>query len=233
VRIEELTLQTRHLADQKAFYRITLGLSLLTETADSFTVQAGATRLRFQQVQQDALYHIAFTIPRNTLALAKRWTQERVPLLHTKEGADEIFFEGINARSFYFCDADDNILEFIVHYSLEQETEEAFGPSAILHVSEIGLPVEDVLQLAARLKEQLDLIPYPPSRPISPAFAFIGDINGQLVVVKASRPWLPTGTVLAAVAPVQLTISGQKEQQIQLAPYPYTIAVTASYTTSV
>ena len=88
--IQELSLRTRHVANQKAFYCTTLGLSLLTETTDSFTVQAGTTRLRFQETQQDVLYHIAFTIPRNTFHEAKSWTQKRVPLLH-KNGKDEIF----------------------------------------------------------------------------------------------------------------------------------------------
>ena len=226
--IQELSLHTRHLADQKAFYGTTLGLPLLAETADAFTIQAGATRLRFQGTQQDVLYHVAFTIPRNTFLQAKSWLRERVPLLHTKDGADEIFFGGINARSLYFCDAANNILEFIVHYGLEQETEAAFGPASVLHVSEVGLPVEDVLALAAQLKEQQGFGPYPASLPISEGFAFIGDIYGQLVVVKVGRPWLPTETVLATVAPVQITVSGLREQQIQLLPYPYAINVTAS-----
>ena len=72
--IQELSLRTRHVANQKAFYCTTLGLSLLTETTDSFTVQAGTTRLRFQETQQDVLYHVAFTIPRNTFHEAKSWT---------------------------------------------------------------------------------------------------------------------------------------------------------------
>jgi catechol-2,3-dioxygenase len=53
--IQELSLHTRHIANQKAFYCTTLGLPLLTETTDSFTVQAGTTRLRFQETQQDVL----------------------------------------------------------------------------------------------------------------------------------------------------------------------------------
>ena len=93
-------------------------------------------------------------------------------------------------------------------------------------MSEIGLPVADVLALAATLKEQFGIEPYPVSRPISEEFAFLGDIYGQLVVVKVGRPWLPTETVRAAVAPVQLTISGQRERQWQFSPYPYTRIVT-------
>src|SRR5712691_2553170 len=100
--IQELSLRTRHVTNQKAFYC--------------------TTRLHFQETQQDVLYHVAFTIPRNTFHEAKSWTQKRVPLLH-KNGEDEIFFANLNARSFYFCDTAGNILEFIVHYGLNYETE--------------------------------------------------------------------------------------------------------------
>ena len=225
--IQELSLRTQHLADQKEFYSSTLGLPLLAETADSFIVQAGATRLRFEHVQQDVLYHVAFTIPRNAFAQARAWLRERVSLL-TRNGEDEFFFENINACSLYFCDAANNILECIAHYDLEREAEGAFVPADILHVSEIGLPVEDVLSLAALLKEKQGIEPYPNAQALSEDFAFLGDIYGQLVVVKPGRPWLPTENVLARVAPVQLTISGQQEQQIHLSPYPYIITVTRS-----
>jgi hypothetical protein len=144
--------------------------------------------------------------------------QKRVPLLH------ESFFANINARSFYFCDTAGNILEYIVHYGLNHETEGAFGAASVLHVSEIGLPVEDVPAFADLLQKQFSIEPYGGS--ISEGFAFLGDISGQLVVVKIGRPW--TETIQAAVAPVRLTISGQREQQVELLPYPYTITVTAS-----
>lgn len=227
MRIQELSLQTRQLAEQKDFYSTTLGLPLLAETAEAFIVQAGTTRLRFQETQEHMLYHIAFTIPRNTFTSTKSWLRKHVPLLH-KDGEDEIFFAGINARSLYFCDATNNILEFIVHYDLNQETARAFGAAEILHVSEIGLPVEDVPTLAATLKDTLDIDPY--RGPVSEEFAFLGDIYGQLVVVKIGRPWLPTETVRAAVAPVQITIRGQQALQLQLSPYPYTLTVISSDT---
>lgn len=223
--IQELILHTRQVADQKAFYSRTLGLPLLAEATDAFTVQAGTTRLRFQETQQDVLYHVALTIPRNTFYEAKSWIQKRVPLLY-KEGKDEIFFAHLNARSFYFCDPAENILEYIVHYGLDQETDRAFGGASVLHVSEIGLPVEEVPAFADQLYQHFTISPY--GGAISEEFAFLGDISGQLVVVKIGRPWLPTETVQAAVAPVRLTISGQREQQVQFSPYPYTLAMTAS-----
>ncbi len=222
MRIQELSLQTRHIANQKTFYCTTLGFSLLSETTDSFTVQAGTTRLRFQETQQDFLYHIAFTIPRETFHEAKSQLQKHVPLLY-KNGEDEIFFANLNARSFYFCDTTGNILEYIVHYDLNHETAGTSGAASVLHVSEIGLPVEDVPAFADLLRKQFSIEPYGGS--VSEQFAFLGDISGQLVVVKVGRPWLPTETVQAGVAPVRLTISGQYEQQVQLLPYPYTLTV--------
>ncbi|GHO88456.1 VOC family protein [Dictyobacter formicarum] len=225
--IQELTIQTRHLAEQKTFYSTVLELPLIAETATSFTVQAGTTRLSFQETQQEVLYHIAFTIPRNKFQQAKNWIGQRMPILPTKTGEDEIFFSGLNARSFYFGDAADNILEYMVHNGLDHETPGAFGPRDVLRLSEIGLPVEDVPAIAAQLEKQQGIVSYPVPGQIADVFAYLGDIFGQLVVVKAGRPWLPTETVSAVVSPAQIVISGQREEQFQLSPYPYTITVHA------
>ena len=78
MRIQELSLHTRHLAAQKDFYHTALGLPLLAETTASFTLQVGATRLCFQEAQQDVLYHVALTIPRNTFTDAKSWLRKHV-----------------------------------------------------------------------------------------------------------------------------------------------------------
>ena len=240
--IQELSLQTRHLANQKAFYHTILGLPLLLETTDSFTIQAGKTQLRFQETKTDVLYHVAFSIPHTSFREAKEWVHERIPLLAiigsqqayastsplrmwNKESEDEVFFPIINARSFYCRDAANNILKFIAY---NNEAAETNGMASVLSVSEIGLPVEDVRALATQLQEQLGIEPYPVSRPASEDFAYLGDIFGQLVVVKIGHPWLPTQTVKAMVAPVHLTIRGQQKRHLQLPPYPYTITVATS-----
>ncbi|GLV53506.1 hypothetical protein KDH_03590 [Dictyobacter sp. S3.2.2.5] len=223
--IQELTIQTRKLSEQKAFYNTVLELPVVAETTTSFTVQAGTTRLTLQETRQEVLYHIAFTIPRNKFQQAKDWIAQRVPLLPLKTGADEIFFDGLNARSFYFEDADNNILEYMVHNGLEHETPGEFGSQDVLRVSEIGLPVEDVPAIAAQLEQRQGIISYPVADQVSPGFGYLGDISGQLVVVKTGRPWLPTETVEAIVSPAQVVISGPRAEQFQLAPYPYTITV--------
>jgi hypothetical protein len=103
-----------------------------------------------------------------------------------KNSEDEFFFATINARSLYFCDAANNILELIVHYDLDRETDGAFGPAHVLHVSDVGLPVEDVLAQVSLLREKLDIEPY--GGLVSEEFAFMGDMYGQLVVVKIGCP---------------------------------------------
>src|SRR5882672_4315137 len=69
--ITELTLQTHDLAAQRDFYEHTLELPVLEASEQAFTVQAGTTRLTFQATEQeDVLYHVAFTVPRNKIAQA-------------------------------------------------------------------------------------------------------------------------------------------------------------------
>ncbi|GER90715.1 hypothetical protein KDW_48770 [Dictyobacter vulcani] len=225
--IQALQLQTKHLVEQKAFYHTVLGLPLLAETATSFSVQAGTTRLSFQATEQEVHYHIAFTIPSNKFAMAKAWISQRMALLLTKKAEDEILFPNLNARSFYFGDAADNILEYMVHTGLDNQTAGDFGPEDVLRVSEIGLPVEDVPALAEQLEKQLGIVSYPTANEVSAGFGYLGDIFGQLVVVKAGRPWLPGETMPAIVSPVHVVIEGQHEQQLQLSPYPYTITAQA------
>ncbi|GCE30124.1 hypothetical protein KDA_56080 [Dictyobacter alpinus] len=221
--IQELHLQTKHLNEQKKFYTDVLGLPLLTETAASFTVQAGTTRLSFQESQQETLYHIAFTIPTNKFKQAKDWISQRMPLLKNTAGEDEIHFTNLHAQSFYFSDAAGHILEYMVHYDLVNETSGDFGPEDVLRVSEIGLPVEDVLAVAAQLEKQQGIVSYPASSQASDGFAYLGDILGQLVVVKIGRPWLPTETIKAIASPVRVVVAGKTEQEMQFIPYPYTI----------
>ncbi|MFL5695814.1 MAG: hypothetical protein ACJ797_01765 [Ktedonobacteraceae bacterium] len=47
-----------------------------------------------------------------------------------------------------------------MHYGLNHETEGAFGAASVLHVSEIGLPVEDVPAFADLLQKQFTIEPY-------------------------------------------------------------------------
>lgn len=122
------------------FYGALLGLK--TSRVDgTLHVSAGWTEMVLTPAALlRGVQHLAFTIPRNRFADAKRWLAGRLTLLRTDEG-DE--FEGPppwNSRSLYFEDPDRNVLEFIIRRELPNEASGSFSGSDILGVSEVGVP---------------------------------------------------------------------------------------------
>jgi catechol-2,3-dioxygenase len=222
--ITELTLQTHNLPAQRDFYEHTLELPVLEASEQAFTVQAGTTRLTFQTTEQeDTLYHVAFTVPRNKTAQAKRWATARFPLLTDPAGIEEFAGGSWNSWSIYFRDPANNILEFIAHYDLSRETEGDFGPQDMLHVSEIGLPVDDVPAQVDHLQASLGVEPYKGQRYDS--FAPVGDIYGLFIVVSTGRLWIPDMKSPATIAPTAITVEGTEERHYKLSPLPYDIHV--------
>jgi catechol-2,3-dioxygenase len=226
MQITELQLHTQHVKAQRVFYGTTLGLPLLEATIDSFTVQAGTTRLTFQATtQQGVFYHFAFTIPANKQAQAKDWLWPKVSLL-TWNGQEEVFFENWNAHALYFYDEAGNIVEFIAHHDLPNARPGSFVADDVLYVSEIGMVVNDVPAQVDAFKMRLGIEPYKGES--SELFRAVGDIYGRFITVKVGRPWFPTTTRAAVVAPVSVTIHGTQPQHYHVSPFPYVINVTAA-----
>lgn len=65
-----------------------------------------------------------------------------------------------NAKSVYFYDADENILEFIARYNLKENTtdKEFCAQKHILNVSEIGIAVSDTQKLVDEIHRHTGLI---------------------------------------------------------------------------
>jgi catechol-2,3-dioxygenase len=218
-----IDLETADLAPERAFYTQTLGLPLRQTTADSFTVQASTTALTFRSPsQQPLLYHFAFTIPFNKWKQAKAWLTARTTLLEG-EGEDEFEFVRTRAHAYYFLDPAGNILEFIAREDLPAKAGEDFGPEDLLHISEIGLVVDDVPGMVQQLKTRLGIEVYRDSS--FEDFAMLGDINGMLILVKRGRLWSPDERQPAVVSPVRVSFLGTLAQQITLEPYPYVLEV--------
>ena len=221
--ITALDLETAGLSTERAFYTQTLGLPLRHATADSFTVQAGTTALTFRSAsQRPVLYHFAFTIPVNKWKQARIWLEARTTLLEG-EGEDEFENVRVRTRNYYFPDPAGNILEFIAREDLPAKVGEDFGPEDVLHISEIGLVVDDVPDVVKQLKTRLGIEVYRDSS--FEDFAQIGDINGVLVLVKQGRLWAPDEQQPAVVSPVRVTMLGTLAQQVILDPYPYVLEI--------
>jgi catechol-2,3-dioxygenase len=96
--LEKLELLTANLQATKSFYQDMLELQLVEDKEYTFTVQAGATHIKFEATEayDRPFYHFALNIPENKFREAKSWIQSRVQLIQ-EEGDDEVFFSSWNA----------------------------------------------------------------------------------------------------------------------------------------
>ncbi len=222
MRVLELRLSTNRLSELYDFYVKTLGFPVLSESPETLTLSAGDTRLIVEQ-RDAGLYHIAFNIPENQFAEAKRWTAERVPLVKLPDGNDEIHWKAWNAHALYFFDPAGNIMEFIARHNLPNASVEPFSSQSIRQVSEVGLPVNNVSEAVEKLRAKLDI-------PVFDAgdgehFTAMGDDYGLFIVVKRGRAWFPTSDRLADDYPLGLTLQGGMEKLVKLPELPYKIEI--------
>lgn len=220
--ILELELRARGLERQRDFYGRTLHLPVVVEAADRITIQAGGTRLAFLQAGPEhghPIYHFAFNIPENQLAVAKEWLTRRVPLI-TKNGREVFHFESWNAHSIYFQDPAGNIVELIARHNLRNAASGKFSEEKILYASEIGLVVDDVGAEVTALEDRLGLPVY---RPGSPTLVPVGDEHRLLIVVQRNHVWLPTRDTRARVHPTSAILAGNRTASYKVAGQPYTV----------
>jgi catechol-2,3-dioxygenase len=122
-----------------------------------------------------------------------------------------------NSDSVYFLDAAGNVLEFIARHTLRNAADGNFDSSKILNVSEIGLPSENVIELAGELCAQLGLSVY--KQEPNENFTPVGDENGLFILPVKDRIWMPDSGVPARTLPVN--VSGE-DWQVCGVPYVIT-----------
>ena len=184
------------LNELKKFYTSLIGLPLLTEQADRFTVRAGETTISFIQANdKDAapFYHFAFNIPENKILKAREWQLKRTALSATPSQLidsaypkDIRHFQHWNAHSVFFWDPAGNLVEYIARHDLKNSAEGEFSSKDLLCVSEIAFIVQDTESVAGEIKSSFNLIQY---RGGDENFRAIGDENGLLFVMKKGRVW--------------------------------------------
>ena len=210
MKFKEITLYSRQLQLQKAFYTEGLTLPLLTETLHSFSIQAGHTLIHFIERLDAQPYHFAFNIPSFQEVEALKWLKARTAIL-TSEEEEIIDFSNWNAKAIYFYDADHNIVELIARRNLNYPDLNSFGGEALLELCEIGLPVDDFKGTCQYLNEQLQIPIYSGNME---TFGAIGDEQGLFIVIdKNKRKWFPKGDEApSADFEVLIDLSGKKER---------------------
>jgi catechol-2,3-dioxygenase len=233
VRILALRLCTSTpLEKMKAFYRGTLGLPIVEESAEAFTFAGGATQITFAQTKpQDGepFYHVAFNIPENKIVGAYNWQKQRTPLDrigdHLRDPilpADIVHFRHWNARSVFFWDPAGNLIEYIARHDLKNSAGGSFSPTDILYASEIAFIADDVTNTAVEIKTALGLDQY---RDGNDRFRALGDEHGLLLVIYRGRRWGYNQAAArpTSVFPTVVEIRGAKPGKVSVAGFPYEI----------
>ncbi|MGZ9163781.1 MAG: VOC family protein [Anaerolineales bacterium] len=219
MKITRLELLTVNLAAQQDFYSKILELSTKL-TPSGLEIQAGKTELLFTETTPDfdGAYHFAFNIPENQFHAAKEWISSRLKLLQDEDGKNEFASESWNSDSVYFKDTAGNVLEFIARHNLKNALEGDFNGRQILHVSEIGLPSEDVLALANELCPRLNLSVF--KQQPNEIFTPVGDDHGLFILPVKDRIWIPNSGVPAKLLPVKVwgTAEG-RDWEVRGVPY--------------
>lgn len=206
--IREVGLLTHQVEAIKEFYGTLLELELVEDGTTCVSFRVGNSVLSFKKApeQEKPYYHVAFTIPTNKLADAKRWAQDRnIPLL-SKDGEDEFYFPYWDATAFYFYDPSGNLMEFIAHHSLDNAVDETFEVNHLLCISEIGLPVDDVPETMSTLNKHYQLEPFAGD---GKQFSPTGDAEGMFIVIDKQKPWFPDGRMPGVFATEVKVETGQ------------------------
>jgi len=158
--IQELTIFTNRLTEQKQFYSEILELDILNESKNFVLFNIGSSNLKFVKRKKLATpYHFAFNIPSNKEKDALEWLKTRVEVLKMK-GNEIQDFDGWNAKAVYFYDLDNNIVELIARNNLNYTSTEKFNQNSLLEISEIGIPTTNIEKEFTFLNKKLGLSIY-------------------------------------------------------------------------
>jgi catechol-2,3-dioxygenase len=222
------------LAAMKEFYNGSLELRLLDEGLGRLTIGAGETQIKFVPAGSDdgdAFYHFAFNIPENKVLSAWRWQKARTPLLpipaRLRDPAypdDVVDYRHWNAHFIFFFDPAGNVVEYIARHGLGNARTGPFTSSDILHASEIGLVVDDVLAAASELKQVAGVDHYKVG---SAQFTALGDENGLLLVMQRGRviSFNAPQKKATSVFRTSASVRGSRRARYRVPGFPYEISV--------
>ena len=221
--ILRLRLKATRLAEMARFYGEVMGFAADASTR-ALTVEAGGTSIDFEQADdgEQPIYHIAWAIPENKLALAKAWLAARTPLLVHPDGRDEFHFRSPNRHAVYFADSAGNVLELIARHNLDDGTAGPFTLADVLYVNHAGLVVDDLPGAVRDLETGLGLeLRADPSTD----FAQLGDEHRHVVLVTRKRLWLPETKVPAEVFDTEIVLHGAPSRRLVFEDHPYRVAI--------
>ncbi|MDF2627604.1 MAG: bleomycin resistance protein [Symbiobacteriaceae bacterium] len=200
----------------KSFYAGTLQMPVIEESADSFTVQIGASTLSYRRSDSPAFYHLAFLLAPGAFEEMKVRLTAAPGLMADTEGTVLFTSDQWTANHFYFEDPDRNILEILGTTAGET------GAAPWARIGEVGLPVPNLAGFVSQIGHLVST-ELPPE---SETFQFYGDDHGVLVLVREGRPWFPTDR-RATAHDIGVVFEGSEEGVVQVGPVTLRSVLTA------
>jgi hypothetical protein len=216
----ELMSNTSRGANVMSFYLENLQFPATAEGA----IHVGESRILFSEVKNEPFYHFAFLLPGDRFTAALQWLRSKTSLLPDRETGSEIFdFDNWSALACYFLDPAGNIVEFIAHRGLEENSRHGpFTPSEVVGVSELGLVCPDTAATAKALEDNFGLLVWDGTVEDPQRLAFIGEPGRTLILSPPSRPWLPTDR-LAELHPTRVVLDGVLAGEARIPETPHVL----------
>ncbi len=207
MKIKQLHIYTQNLQEQKRFYTDVLELPVRQIGTNMIQILLGFSEIFMEEKSTAKPYHIAFHIMPDKIEEAQYWLNEKVDCL-TFEEKPIIKFPNWNARSLYFYDENENIVEFISRKDLFPKTEKTFDAEQILGIAEVGLVTDDVKEKFNFLHQNFGLEKYDGDLE---KFCPIGEDLGLFITIDhQEKDWFPTNDK-AFVADFQVAIEHQEK----------------------
>ena len=200
MRIRQLTIATRDLEGQAAFYGERLGLPVRRDDG-AIEVRLRDSTIRVERAEPglDARYHFAINVPGDSIRAAVAWLSERHEVLSFD--GDPVRTD-VGAGCVYFLDAAGNVVELIASPHVEGGGG-AFGPDSLVEIAEIGIAAADVDATGAAVREAFD----EPVRWSDSELTAVGDEHAVVIVAPLGRGWVPVD-LEARPLPTEIVAAG-------------------------
>lgn len=193
MKIKELTLLTNDLVETEIFYTNILQFAISSKSNNSISFLVGKSILTFTLniKPTQPIYHFAFLVPLDLMEDVRIKLSRKIDLIKPENNSEMVFFSKWKAKSFYFLDNNNNILECIAREDLAYYLDEGFTFSHIININEVGVASDSPLDLSEKLMIETG-VSYFSKGPIRADFVALGTEEGLIVITDCYRNWFPT-----------------------------------------